>query len=247
MICELIDLSPAVSQQNEFRDEALLGLLKQRKSIPPKFLYDERGSKLFEQICEQPEYYPTRTESAILEARMTEIAERLGTQATLIEFGSGSSFKTRLLLEGLADPCAYVPIDISKEMLIESTHALSKEYQGLPIIPVWADYTRALARLERSLADHTRKVLFFPGSTIGNMEPEYAREFFDQCAWFLGCSGQGGKMLIGFDLVKAPEILDAAYNDRVGVTAAFNLNLLERMNREHQANYYLKRYKHLAF
>jgi dimethylhistidine N-methyltransferase len=247
MMCEIIDLSPVVSYSEQFRDEVLLGLLKERKSIPPKFFYDHRGSELFEKICEQPEYYPTRTERAILESNLSEIVEALGTQTTLIELGSGASVKTRLLLNELADPCAYVPIDISREFLLESSRVLSREYQGLPVMPVWADYVSALGRLERTFADHPRKVLFFPGSTIGNMEPDEASSFLKQCAWFLGRAGHDGKMLIGFDLVKPAAILDAAYNDGAGITAAFNLNLLERMNRELEADFDLSRFQHRAF
>jgi len=246
-LIQLIDFSPVVSHAEQFRDEVLLGLLKERKEIPPRFFYDLRGSELFEKICEQPEYYPTRTERMILEAHAGEVAERLGTQTTLIELGSGASAKTRLLLNELADPCAYVPIDISRDFLLESSKALAQEYAGLPVIPVWADYTQALSRLERQLADHSRKVLFFPGSTIGNMEPGQVRGFLEQCSWFLRQSGESGKMLIGFDLVKPAEVLDAAYNDAAGVTAAFNLNLLERMNRELGANFDLSTFEHRAF
>jgi dimethylhistidine N-methyltransferase len=243
----LIDLSPAVSHKELFRDEVILGLLQERKSIPPRFFYDRKGSELFEKICEQPEYYPTRTEKTILETHVGEIVERIGTQATLIELGSGASVKTRLLLNELADPCAYVPIDISRDFLIQSSQELAMEYSGLPVIPVWADYTHMFSRLEREFADHSKKVLFFPGSTIGNMEPALAKSFLEECSWFLSKSGESGKMLIGFDLVKDSAILDAAYNDAAGVTAAFNLNLLERMNRELSANFELSRFQHRAF
>lgn len=246
-LIQLIDLSPVVSHAEQFRDEAILGLLKERKSIPPCFFYDLKGSELFEKICEQPEYYPTRTECSILENNLSDIVERIGTQATLIELGSGASVKTRLLLSELADPCAYVPIDISKDFLLESSRKLSQEYVGLPVLPVWADYTRSMKQLERKLADHSRKVLFFPGSTIGNMEPEQVRSFLSECSWFLRHSGESGKLLIGFDLVKPAEILDAAYNDAAGATAAFNLNLLERMNRELGADFDLSKFEHRAF
>ncbi|MFL5814260.1 MAG: L-histidine N(alpha)-methyltransferase, partial [Bdellovibrionia bacterium] len=168
---QLIDFSPVVNHKEQFRDEVILGLLQERKSIPPRFFYDRKGSELFEKICEQPEYYPTRTEKSILETHVGEIVERIGTQATLIELGSGASVKTRLLLDELADPCAYVPIDISRDFLLQSSQELALEYAGLPVLPVWADYTHTLSRLERELADHSKKVLFFPGSTIGNMEP----------------------------------------------------------------------------
>jgi dimethylhistidine N-methyltransferase len=244
---QLIDFSPVVNHKEQFRDEVILGLLQDRKSIPPRFFYDRKGSELFEKICEQPEYYPTRTEKAILESHVGEIVERIGTQATLIELGSGASVKTRLLLNELADPCAYVPIDISRDFLIQSSQELAQEYAGLPVLPVWADYTGTLSRLERELADHSKKVLFFPGSTIGNMEPSQAEVFLKDCSWFLGHSGESGKMLVGFDLVKSPKILDAAYNDAAGVTAAFNLNLLERMNRELSATFDLSRFEHRAF
>jgi dimethylhistidine N-methyltransferase len=243
----LVDLQPVISQKEQFRDEVLLGLLKERKSIPPRFFYDRKGSELFEQICKQPEYYPTRTEIEILENNLAEIVDCLGNQATLIELGSGASVKTRRLLKELADPCAYVPIDISKEFLLQSSQEIAREFKGLPVLPVWADYNRAFPRLEKVLADYSRKVLFFPGSTIGNMEPEQAALFLRECSWFLSRSGENGKMLIGFDLVKSPKVLDAAYNDAAGVTAAFNLNLLERMNRELGASFDLKKFEHRAF
>lgn len=244
---QLINLSPVVSHTEQFRDEVILGLLQERKSVPPRFFYDRKGSELFEKICAQPEYYPTRVEKSILEAHVGEIVERIGTQATLIELGSGASVKTRLLLNELADPCAYVPIDISRDFLLQSSQEIALEYAGLPVLPVWADYTHTLSRLEREFADHSKKVLFFPGSTIGNMEPAQVESFLRDCSWFLGRSGESGKMLVGFDLVKDPAILDAAYNDAAGVTAAFNLNLLERMNRELSANFDLSRFEHRAF
>ncbi len=234
------DLAPG---EESFRDAVLRGLGRDRKSIPCKFFYDVRGSALFEEICRLPEYYPTRTEIAILDENAAEIAAQMGPHARLIEFGSGASHKARILLQALDRPAAYVPVDISRELLRAAAASLALDFPLLPVIAVCADYTRPFS-LPPLPGPSGRRVGFFPGSTIGNFEPEAAERFLANCA---GILGPGGEMLIGVDLKKDPEILNAAYNDRTGVTAAFNLNLLERVNRELDGDLDLDRFEHFAF
>jgi dimethylhistidine N-methyltransferase len=234
------DLAPG---EENFRDAVLAGLGRARKAIACKFFYDERGSALFDAICELPEYYPTRTEIAILEENAGEIAAQMGRHCRLVEFGSGSSRKVRILLEALDAPAAYVPVDISREHLRQAAALLADDFPNVPVIAVCADYTRpfALPKLPRPEA---KRVGFFPGSTIGNFAPEAAVAFLANCAQILGA---GGEMLIGVDLKKDVEILEAAYNDRAGVTSAFNLNVLERINRELDGDIDLDRFEHVAF
>ncbi len=233
--------------QESFRDAVLSGLAQPRKSIPCKFLYDERGSALFEEICRLREYYPTRTETAILADNARAIAARMGPDCCIIEFGSGASQKARILLDELERPAAYVAVDISREQLREAAAGLAEDFPALSVIAVCADYTRPF-RLPPLPPRVNRRVGFFPGSTIGNFEPEEAGTFLANCRRLLGPSGdRGGDMIIGVDLKKDPDILDAAYNDRAGVTAAFNLNLLERANRELDADIDLDRFEHVAF
>lgn len=241
MIMDPIDLHPRFE---DFRRDVLEGLMSHRKQISPKFLYDRRGSDLFEKICDTPEYYPTRTELTILKKYCSDITSKLGSAVTLIEFGSGASLKTRLVLDRLKEPVAYVPIDISKAFLYQSSEQLSSAYPELMICPVTADYTQSMDSICRALAGYPRKVGFFPGSTIGNLDPKGAREFLTGCAQLLG---RGGRLLVGFDLVKSIPVLEAAYNDRGGVTAEFNLNLLERMNRELHARFDLSLFRHHAY
>ena len=225
------------------RDEVLAGLCKPHKELPSKLFYDARGSRLFEQITQLDEYYPTRTELGILRTHGADMAQLLGPACLLIEYGSGSGQKTRVLLDQLVDPVAYVPIDISREMLQASSAELSAAYPGLEVLPVWADYTQAVdLPLPRRAA--RRRVVFFPGSTIGNFDPEPARVFLSRVA---EVCGRGGGLLIGVDLKKDPSILHRAYNDAQGVTAAFNLNLLERLNRELGADFQLDRFYHYAY
>ena len=221
----LVDCEPGT---DHFREDVLAGLQQENKSLPCKYFYDERGSRLFEQICELDEYYLTRTEIAILQQHVDEIAAVLGAHVLLIEYGSGSSAKTRILLERLPNLAGYVPIDISREHLLQSARQLVARYPSLAIHPVCADYTAAftLPDVERPVAE---KVIFFPGSTIGNFEPERARALLARMA---GVAGPGGGLLIGIDLKKEAALLEAAYNDRQGVTEAFNKNLLRRINRQ---------------
>jgi L-histidine Nalpha-methyltransferase len=234
------DLAPG---EESFRDAVLKGFGRARKAIPCKFLYDARGSALFEEICRLPEYYPTRTEIAILEENASEIAAQMGPHCRVIEFGSGASHKARILLQALDRPAAYVPVDISREHLREAAASLAEDFPELPVTAVCADYTRPF-RLPPLPEPSGKRVGFFPGSTIGNFDPDAAEDFLANCASILG---SGGEMLIGVDLKKNSEILDAAYNDRAGVTAAFNLNLLERINRELDGDLDLDFFEHVAF
>jgi len=234
------DLAPG---EENFRDAVRCGLGRGRKAIPCKFFYDARGSVLFEEICRLPEYYPTRTEIAILEENSTDIADQMGPHCRLIEFGSGASHKVRILLQALDRPTAYVPVDISREHLRDAAISLAEDFPSVPVIAVCADYSRPFP-MPPLPGIKGKRVGFFPGSTIGNFEPDAAVAFLDNYARILG---PGGEMLIGVDLKKETEILDAAYNDRAGVTAAFNLNLLERANRELDGNLDLDRFEHVAF
>lgn len=234
------DLAP---REESFRDAVLAGLARPHKAIPCKFFYDERGSALFEEICRLPEYYPTRTETAILADNAAAIAARMGPHVVLIEFGSGASRKARLLLDALDRPAVYVAVDISREHLREATASLAEDFPALPVIAVCADYTRPF-RLPPLPEATGKRVGFFPGSTIGNFRPEEAETFLVNCRRLLG---PGGDMIVGVDLKKEREILEAAYNDRAGVTAAFNLNLLERINRELDADLDIDQFEHFAF
>ncbi len=240
-LAEFHDLAPA---EESFRDAVLAGLTRRAKSIPCRFLYDERGSALFEEICELPEYYLTRTEMAILGEYAPEMAARAGRHAQLIEFGSGASRKVRLLLAALEAPSAYVAIDISREPLRRAADDVAAEFPQVPVVAVCADYLEPLRLPPLPERGEGRRVGFFPGSTIGNFAPE------DAVAFLAGCRrvvGRDGALLIGVDLKKDKAVLDAAYNDRAGVTAAFNLNLLERVNRELDADFDLDRFEHVAF
>jgi dimethylhistidine N-methyltransferase len=223
--------------------EVLRGLQSPQKELPCKLFYDEIGSQLFEQITALDEYYPTRAELRIMRAAATDIAARLGPECLLIEYGSGSSVKTHILLDHLERPAGYVPIDISREQLEHAAATLARSYPALPILPVCADYT-ATAELPTALPPCTRRIAYYPGSTIGNFVPEDARRFLASIA---EVSGRDGGLLIGVDLKKDPLMLHRAYNDALGVTAAFNLNILARLNREVGANFALDHFRHYAF
>jgi dimethylhistidine N-methyltransferase len=204
--------------------------------------YDEKGAHLFEEICELEEYYPTRTETNILRQNVVEIACFLGSQCSLVEFGSGAGSKTRILLEHLRGITSYIPIDISREQLFASCATLIEEFPALEVLPVAADYTADFA-LPRPRTPPAKTVVFFPGSTIGNFERHDAVMFLKRAAAI--CGADGG-LLIGVDLKKEVGALEAAYNDRRGVTAAFNLNILERINRELGADFQLSAFRHQA-
>jgi len=209
-----------------FKADVLAGLAQERKAIPARWLYDAAGSDLFEEITRLPEYYPTRAETEILEARGREFAKLIGPDRCVVEFGSGSSVKTPLLLEAI-DPAAYVPLDISGEFLRASAAELAAKFPGLAVYPVEADFMR---RVELpSAVEQFPKLGFFPGSTIGNMVAASAVDLLREMRETLGI---GAKLLIGMDLIKEPDELVAAYDDEAGVTARFNLNLVERINRE---------------
>ena len=223
--------------------EVLAGLRRRRKTLPAKYFYDAAGSGLFEQICELTEYYPTRSELSIMDQHASEMAEAIGPCAALLELGSGSSQKTPLLLEHLERPAVYVPIDISRSQLAASAAALTVAYPQVPVLPVWADYTKHF-RLPAVAAAAARRVVYFPGSTIGNFGPRAARRFL---ARLHQLAGPAGALLIGVDLRKGPEALHAAYNDQSGVTAAFNRNVLRRLNDELAATFHLDRFAHYAF
>lgn len=221
---------PAVSVVHgldAFRRDVVDGLSAPRKTLPCKWFYDERGSALFDAICELPEYYPTRTETAILEAHAAEMAELIGPDAVLIELGSGSSVKTRRLLDALASPAGYVPVDISAQHLARSARRLAAAYPHVPVKPLAADYTQAFT--VPSIDGAERRVAYFPGSTIGNFHPDEAVAFLARLAELVS---PGGGLLIGVDLEKSLNVLLPAYDDAAGVTAEFNRNLLHRINRE---------------
>jgi dimethylhistidine N-methyltransferase len=235
----LHDLSP---KRDDFRSQVVHGLSQKRKILPCKFFYDQRGSQLFDRICELPEYYLTRTELQILQSHVPEMADALGTNCRVVEYGSGSSLKTSLLLDALHNPAAYVPLDISREHLLDAASRLSSNYPNLRIVPVCADYTRPFSLPETNGARRT--VVYFPGSTIGNFEPHDARAFLRSAARLCG---PGGGLLIGVDLKKNPTLLHAAYNDAANVTAEFNLNLLHRINHALEGNFAIDRFAHYAF
>jgi dimethylhistidine N-methyltransferase len=235
------DLQPKISN---FRDEVLAGLSKQQKQIPPKFFYDDCGSKIFEQICDLEEYYPTRTEFSILQQHCSDIADQIGENSLIIEYGSGSSQKICLLLDSLMKPLAYMPIDISKEHMLSASKKIADQYPDLKILAVCADYTAEMLLPDYGISSIQKKVIFFPGTTIGNLEPNEAIQLLKRSAMIVG---SGGAMLIGFDMKKDPQILHAAYNDAKGVTAAFNMNLLTHINRELEADFDVNTFAHYAF
>jgi dimethylhistidine N-methyltransferase len=237
-------LSPLASafQSQRFLQDALEGLRKPRKTLPCKYFYDETGSALFDRICDLEEYYLTRTERAIMLRHGGEMAAKLGEGVCLIEYGSGSSLKTRILLDHLEQPSAYIPIDISREHLYRSACGLAEAYPNLRIFPVHADYTSNFD-LPPLSKEAGRRVVYFPGSTFGNFEPEERGRFLQQLRSV--CGAEGG-LLIGIDLKKSPSVIEAAYNDAEGVTAAFNLNLLHRLNRECGADFQVEFFRHRA-
>jgi len=228
--------------QCEFARDLVNALAARPRAISPKYFYDAQGSALFDRICDLPEYYPTRTETAILQGHADEIAAQMGPRAEIVEFGAGSCTKVRLLLDAMDSPARYLPIDISGEHLAAAAAGLRRDYAGLDVQPVAADYTQRLL-LPAAMPGSGQRVGFFPGSTIGNFTTPEALHFLQVAAQVL----RGGALLLGADLVKDPAVLHAAYNDAQGVTAAFNLNLLARANRELGADFALDGFAHHAF
>jgi dimethylhistidine N-methyltransferase len=225
-----------------FLTETLSGLLHTPKQLPCKYFYDRRGSELFERICVLDEYYLTRCELAIMDRYAPEMGRQIGPGVMLVEYGSGSSVKTRYLLDSLPDAVAYVPVDISGEYLQRTSVELARDYSRLEVLPVCADFTEEF-ELPLSTRVSTHAAVYFPGSTIGNFQPERAVELLRRITRICGA---GGGLLIGIDLKKDSRIIEAAYNDRLGVTAEFNLNLLRRMNRELGSNFDLAQFSHRA-
>ncbi|UCB44067.1 MAG: L-histidine N(alpha)-methyltransferase [Dehalococcoidales bacterium] len=237
---QLHDFKPGLEQ---FYADVLDGLRKQQKELPCKYFYDDKGSRLYEQICNLDEYYIPYTEVTIMETNIEEMAKLLGPEALLIEYGSGSSTKTRILLDHLYRLTAYIPVDISHEQLLRVTERLTLDYPGLDVFPVCADFT---GNFELPTVNHTfkRRVVYFPGSTIGNLDPVRVKGILENIA---AICGQDGGILVGVDLKKDQAVLHSAYNDDQGVTAAFNLNMLERINRELDCDFRLECFEHRAF
>jgi dimethylhistidine N-methyltransferase len=228
--------------ETSMRDEVLAGLSQRRKRLPSKFFYDARGSSLFEAICEQPEYYLTRAELEIMRVHGAAIGWAIGERARLVEFGSGSGVKTRMLLHNLKKPVAYVPIEVSEVALAASVSELRASMPGLEILPMAADFTRRLM-LPKSTTVPRRTVVYFPGSTLGNFEP------VDALALLKGIRlavGMGGGAVIGIDLRKDEATMTAAYNDHAGVTAEFTLNMLAHLNRAVGTDFDLDAFRHHA-
>jgi len=224
-----------------FHLEVLQGLAADQRTLPPKLFYDERGAGLFEAICQQPEYYLTRTELEILSRRAGEIGALAGPDAMLIEYGSGAGRKVRTLLDAMVRPGGYVPVDISQKQLVDVAAALRRDYPTLPVRPLCADYTRPFAVPDMGRG---RRIAFFPGSSIGNFHPAEAIAFLTRVRHTVG---EHGALVLGVDRRKNREVLDAAYNDAAGVTADFNRNILRRLNRDLDATFDEERFAHRAF
>jgi dimethylhistidine N-methyltransferase len=235
----LVDREPTT---DAFLQDVLAGLRKRPRHLPCKYFYNERGSHLFDQICELDEYYPTRTELAIMDRYAAEMADQIGPGVRLVEYGSGSSVKTRILLDHLQHTLAYVPVDISREHLHRTAEGLSLAYPEIEVLPVCADFTDDF-ELPEPVYEPSHTAVYFPGSTIGNFRPTEARDLLARIARLVGV---GGGLLIGIDLQKRASILEAAYDDRRGVTAEFNLNLLRRINCELDADFAVDQFQHQA-
>ena len=229
-------------RRDAMSEEVLSGLQERQKTLPCKYFYDERGSALFDAICELPEYYLTRTELGIMETHVAAMAAMLGPRVTLVEPGSGSSLKTRLLLDHLQQPVAYVPVDISRAHLVNAADRLNQLYPELEVLPVCADFNQTFeVPATRHAAERT--AVYFPGSTLGNFA---AAEAVQLLGHMRRLAGSGGALLLGVDLRKDKDVLQRAYDDAAGVTAAFNLNILERINRELDGDFDLERFRHRA-
>ncbi len=236
------DVAPPDALAVSLRRTALAGLRANVKTLPPALFYDAEGARLFEAICEQPEYYPTRTELGILDAHAQDLAKHAGAVVALIEYGSGAGVKVRYLLDALESAAAYVPVDVSHEQLADVARERAAQYPALHIAPVCADYTTPFVL--PALPREARRVAFFPGSTIGNFHPTEASAFLHRVRHTVG--SRGG-MILGVDRRKDPQVLHDAYNDRAGITAQFNLNILARLNREFEGTFDLSRFRHVAY
>ena len=237
--------APLTEQDDDVTDELkeiVTGLSQPQKSIASKFFYDERGSELFDRICELPEYYLTRTELGIMGDNVGEMAERIGPQASLIEFGSGSNLKIRILLQNLDQLAAYVPVDISRDYLVKAADEIARDYPDIEVLPVAADFMHPFDLPDPKVMP-LRNVVYFPGSTIGNFSHAAALQLLRVMHQE---AGENGALLIGIDLRKDRDIIEPAYNDSAGVTAEFNLNVLRRINREFGADFDLEGYRHRA-
>ena len=236
---ELTDLHPS---RDDLLGDVLAGLSGTPKRLPSKYFYDRRGSELFEEITRQPEYYLTRVELALLEAECSNIAGVVGPRAHVVEYGSGSGRKTRLLLDALEDPVAYTPVEISRSALVGSVEHLDREFVPVQMLPVLGDFTQPVP-LPEPEREARRVLVFFPGSTLGNLTNAESVRLLTAMRETMGPRGAA---LIGIDLQKSPQLIEAAYNDAAGVTAAFTLNLLARLNRELGANFDLDAFRHRA-
>ncbi|MDQ3160184.1 MAG: L-histidine N(alpha)-methyltransferase [Pseudomonadota bacterium] len=236
---KLTDLHPS---PDDITGDVLAGLSQTPKRLPSKYFYDKRGSELFEQITQQPEYYLTRVELALLQASSAQIADDVGPRAHVVEYGSGSGRKTRILLDALDDPVAYTPIEISRSALLASVERLDREFGDVEVLPVLADFTQPVP-LPVPAREAEHALVFFPGSTLGNFTNPEALRLLRAMHQTMG---DRGGALLGIDLQKSPDILEAAYNDAAGVTAAFTLNLLARLNRDIGSDFDLDGFTHRA-
>lgn len=234
--------SPALSRTDALTSGVLEAMRKHPRQLSSMWFYDELGSFLFDSICELPEYYLTRTELQIMRTHAAEMAHHIGPDAALIEFGSGTSTKTRQLLDHIEAPAAYVPVDIARDHLLEAASAIARDYSMLRVIPVCADFSQPFDLPAHAMSARKR-VVYFPGSTLGNFENTQAHDLLMRMRQIIGA---GGAALIGIDLKKDPRILERAYNDRAGVTAEFNVNALRHMNRELGTDFDLDAFEHLA-
>lgn len=241
-IAQTVELTEQDEDVTDDLAEIIAGLSLPQKSLSPKFFYDDRGSRLFDAITELPEYYLTNAELGIMRDYVDEIAELVGPEASLIEFGSGSSMKTRILLEHLEKLAAYVPVDISREHLVSAARSLANDFPDIEVLPVAADFTQPF-KLPSPRVMPLRNIVYFPGSTIGNFSAEAALDLLQVMHHE---AGENGALLIGVDLQKDVNIIEQAYNDDSGVTAAFNLNMLRRINHEFGADFDLQKFSHRA-
>lgn len=235
-------ISSQSSLPNSLQMAAVRGLEGEDKTLPSALFYDSIGARLFEEICKAPEYYPTRTELSILDENAATLATHVGSEAALIEYGSGAGEKIQYLLDHLTCPAAYIPVDVSREQLLEVAANHAMQYPNLPILPICTDYTQPFDF--PVLSKESRRVAFFPGSTIGNFQPSEAATFLRQVRQTIK---QDGKLILGVDRRKDPAVLQAAYNDKAGLTAEFNLNVLAHLNRELNATFNLSHFRHIAF